>query len=108
MSESVEERISEAIARGDFDHLPGSGKPLSRSDDGPGWWARQLSARLRQEQVEEEKARQIDQRLGEAWVLSDREQVRAWVADINREFEADLDPTEVIAVWEKMYRARRA
>ncbi|HXF47069.1 MAG TPA: DnaJ family domain-containing protein [Burkholderiaceae bacterium] len=29
----VERRIAEAIARGEFDHLPGAGKPLALDDD---------------------------------------------------------------------------
>src|SRR5262249_49098561 len=29
----VENRIAEAIARGEFDHLPGAGKPLELEDD---------------------------------------------------------------------------
>jgi hypothetical protein len=29
----VEQRINEAMARGDFDHLPGAGKPLDLDDD---------------------------------------------------------------------------
>jgi hypothetical protein len=29
----VENRITEAIARGEFDHLPGAGKPLDLDDD---------------------------------------------------------------------------
>jgi hypothetical protein len=29
----VENRITEAIARGDFDNLPGAGKPLELDDD---------------------------------------------------------------------------
>jgi hypothetical protein len=29
----VEQRIAEAVARGEFDHLPGAGKPLQFDDD---------------------------------------------------------------------------
>ena len=36
----VERIIEEAIARGEFDNLPGEGQPLPISDDGPGWWIR--------------------------------------------------------------------
>jgi Domain of unknown function (DUF1992) len=45
----VERLIEEAIARGEFDGLPGEGKPLSLGDDGPGWWARQYIERMRLE-----------------------------------------------------------
>jgi Domain of unknown function (DUF1992) len=30
----VEERIQEALRRGEFDHLPGAGRPLALDDDG--------------------------------------------------------------------------
>ncbi len=42
----VEEKIREAIARGEFDHLPGAGKPLDLSDaDDPDWWVKRLAKR---------------------------------------------------------------
>ena len=46
----VERIIEEAIARGDFDHLPGEGKPLPTGDDGPGWWIRSYVERMRREE----------------------------------------------------------
>ena len=47
---AVEKQIREGMARGDFDNLPGAGKPLpgldgSRDDD---WWIKQ---KLKQEQL---------------------------------------------------------
>ncbi|MDH3692881.1 MAG: DUF1992 domain-containing protein [Gammaproteobacteria bacterium] len=33
MDEIIESRIAEAMARGDFDNLPGEGKPLQLDDD---------------------------------------------------------------------------
>ncbi|GAC68747.1 DUF1992 domain-containing protein [Gordonia soli] len=37
----VERLIREATARGDFDDLPGAGKPLDLSDsDDPDWWVK--------------------------------------------------------------------
>lgn len=40
--ERIENAIEAAIARGDFDDLPGAGKPLKLpSHDDPDWWVRQ-------------------------------------------------------------------
>ena len=46
----VERIIEEAIARGEFDDLPGEGKPLPTGDDGPGWWIRAYVERMRREE----------------------------------------------------------
>jgi hypothetical protein len=42
----VERQIREAQERGDFDNLPGAGKPLDLSDSGdPDWWVKRFAAR---------------------------------------------------------------
>ncbi len=42
----VERQIREAQERGDFDDLPGAGKPLDLSDsDDPDWWVRRMAKR---------------------------------------------------------------
>ncbi|MEO7752413.1 MAG: DUF1992 domain-containing protein [Terracoccus sp.] len=42
----VDRQIREAQERGDFDHLPGAGKPLDLSDaDDPDWWLKRFAAR---------------------------------------------------------------
>src|SRR6476469_5361308 len=42
----VEKQIREAQERGDFDNLPGAGKPLDLSDSGdPDWWVKRFAAR---------------------------------------------------------------
>ena len=42
----VERQIREAQERGDFDNLPGAGKPLDLSDSGdPDWWLKRFAAR---------------------------------------------------------------
>ena len=44
--ESVSERkIREAMERGEFDNLPGQGKPLDLSDRDPNWWVKGLLER---------------------------------------------------------------
>jgi hypothetical protein len=43
---AVEKQIREAQERGDFDNLPGAGKPLDLSDsDDPDWWVKRFAAR---------------------------------------------------------------
>ena len=43
---AVEKQIREAQERGDFDNLPGAGKPLDLSDAGdPDWWVKRFAAR---------------------------------------------------------------
>lgn len=46
----VEQQIREAQERGDFDHLPGAGKPLPGLDEpwDPDWWVKQ---KLRDEKL---------------------------------------------------------
>jgi hypothetical protein len=39
--------VQRAIERGDFDDLPGAGKPLPRLDDDPNWWLKKLIERER-------------------------------------------------------------
>ena len=42
----VEKQIREAQERGEFDNLPGAGKPLSGLDDpDPDWWVKKMMAR---------------------------------------------------------------
>ena len=38
----VELQLQQAIARGEFDDLPGAGKPLPELDDDPDWWVKRL------------------------------------------------------------------
>jgi hypothetical protein len=119
VKDPVEEQIKEAIARGDFDNLPGQGRPLPKGDEGPGWWARrQIEQMRRQDRLSELSAR-IDRDLGEVWVLREEASVRERVAAFNVEIEFSnrdvpddeqlplLDPAEVLATWRRMYRARR-
>ena len=45
---SVEKQIREAQERGDFDDLPGAGKPLDLGDlNDPDWWVKRLAKRER-------------------------------------------------------------
>lgn len=84
----VEGALQEAIRRGDFDNLPGFGKPLTGLDkaDDPDWWIRDKIEKenltglappalaLRKEDLE------LDDRLDE---LTTEKQVRAHLEDFN-------------------------
>jgi Domain of unknown function (DUF1992) len=54
----AENRIREAMERGEFDHLKGAGRPLDDTDGcyDPNWW---LKRKLRQEQFTSESATPI-------------------------------------------------
>jgi hypothetical protein len=41
----VDLQVQKAIERGDFDNLPGQGKPLPPLDDDPNWWLKRLIER---------------------------------------------------------------
>jgi hypothetical protein len=43
----VDLQVQKAIERGDFDDLPGTGKPLPPLDDDPNWWLKKLIERER-------------------------------------------------------------
>lgn len=43
----VDLQVQKAIERGDFDDLPGKGKPLPAMDDDPNWWLKKLIERER-------------------------------------------------------------
>jgi hypothetical protein len=119
VKDPVEEQIKEAIARGDFDNLPGQGRPLPKDDHGPGWWARRQIEQMRRQDRLADLSTRIDRDLGEVWVLREETAVRERVAEFNAEIEAAnrdvpadeqlelLDPADVLATWRRMYRARR-
>jgi hypothetical protein len=43
----VDLQVQRAIERGEFDNLPGAGKPLPPLDDDPDWWLKKLIERER-------------------------------------------------------------
>lgn len=43
----VDLQVQQAIERGEFDNLPGQGKPLPPLDDDPDWWLKKLIERER-------------------------------------------------------------
>jgi hypothetical protein len=95
---SVEEQIRAAIARGEFDDLPGKGKPLRLPEvHDPDWW---LKSYLRREEVDTSALvhptialrREADAFPGSLADLTTEEQVRAVLDDYNR---------RVVAQWRR-------
>jgi DnaJ homologue, subfamily C, member 28, conserved domain len=122
----VERAIREAQERGEFDDLPGAGRPLPMRDtDDPMWWVRQLAER---EQLDFTGAlppavalRKEAATFPEALVeLRSEESVRAVLEDFNRRVRRDrlrppdpgmpqlLAPTVDVEVMIGRWRALRA
>ncbi len=84
----VDRQVRAAIARGDFDNLPGAGKPLKLPDThDPDWWAKQLIEREKITGVAPPAIglRAEDAALdGELDRMATEEQVREALADFNR------------------------
>ncbi|MBW6437414.1 DUF1992 domain-containing protein [Actinoplanes hulinensis] len=113
----VEQRIGEAVDRGDFDGLPGTGRPLPQGEADEDWWVRGY---LRREDVSTDlslpaplllrrEADDIDHTVGR---LLDEAAVRRVVGELNQRVEeswrrpADhgpvarrVDAEEVVARW---------
>ncbi|HEX2810369.1 MAG TPA: DUF1992 domain-containing protein [Kineosporiaceae bacterium] len=91
----MERRIREATERGEFDNLPGAGRPLDLSDaDDPNWWIKRF---VRRENVDlaavlpgtlalRREADTFPESLAD---LTTDEQVRAVLMDFNARVEAD-------------------
>ena len=105
---SVEDKIRAAQARGEFDDLPGKGKPLRLGDaNDPDWW---VKAYLKRENIDTSVLvhptialrREADTFPGSLAELTAPEQVRAVLADYNRRVVEDwrrpaVGPTAPVA-----------
>lgn len=117
----VERQIREATERGEFDNLPGLGKPLDLGNpDDPDWWVKRL---MRREGIDTSQAlhptlalRREAQTYPAALAgVRDEEQVRELIRDYNRRVIEDrrrpvrgsamppvaprLDVEEMVAAW---------
>lgn len=85
----VERQVREAIERGEFDHLPGAGQPLTglNGRDDENWWVRGL---LEREGLKAPPPTSLALRREAAEIaatvadVSDEQTVRAIVTDLNR------------------------
>ncbi|HTW18026.1 MAG TPA: DUF1992 domain-containing protein [Nocardioides sp.] len=122
----VDQQIRIAMERGDFDDLPGAGKPLGALGSGhdPDWWLRKLVERERlvvlppSVQLRKEDA-ELDDRLD---TLHSEREVRAAVEDFNQRVIAaryrlpegpplitmPRDVEETVAAWQARRAARAA
>lgn len=81
----VERQIRAAIERGDFDHLPGAGKPipdLAREYE-PGWWAKRFLERVKVEDAARDLRALIRSEMPKLRVMEDREAAMQRIAEIN-------------------------
>jgi DnaJ-like protein len=83
----IEQQIREAQGKGEFDNLPGAGKPLPDIDQpyDPDWWAKQF---MRREQLSLlppalELLRKVESEVAALWSLGTEAGVRTRVAAIN-------------------------
>lgn len=117
----VEGAIDQAIARGDFDDLPGAGKPLRLpSTHDPNWWIKQ---RLHEGDVDRDALlppvvllrREHDRRDETLAELRDEQSVRTYAHDYTERVLADrssnpmarmlapeLDPDAAVARWREL------
>lgn len=121
----VDGAIEEAIARGDFEDLPGAGKPLKLpSTHDPDWW---IKERLLEGDVDRDALlppvmllrREFDERDETLAELPDEDSVREYAADFTHRVREDrranplarmlapeLDPDDAVERWRDL-RARQ-
>ena len=104
----AERRITEAQARGEFDDLPGHGKPIPGAGvpDDAGWWVRRWIERQRREDEDSGHAARDDM-LGGSRMVESEQPVRSAVADWNDHHSEQLDTADVLTTWRAMASRRR-
>jgi hypothetical protein len=119
MYESIVDRqIREAMERGEFDDLPGAGKPIPGAGRPyePNWWAKSFLDRERSNDRRRADYERVEARIGGLWALGSEAAVRQSVGRLNVEIsELDdgdgrfepFDVESVVAAWKAMVRARR-
>ncbi len=81
----VERSIRDAIARGEFDNLSGTGKPLPDLDRqyDPDWWARRYVENMKAEDAALEVRRMVNHDLPFLRTMGDRSVAQARVEELN-------------------------
>ena len=117
----VDRRIRDATKRGEFDDLPGAGRPLPGRGrlDGPGWWIRSFLERERARGAASRGWERVERAIGATWALRSEAAVRRHVTAVNELITAineALDPADrreivdgdaIVDAWRRMHRARR-
>lgn len=106
------------MERGEFDDLPGAGRPLDLGDDDPNWWARRKIQELRREGALDDLAAELERQIDGLWLLPDEQTVRQQVGTLNDRINAVRDqlgdkfrvPTlqerDALQTWRTMHRIR--
>jgi len=73
------------MARGEFDHLPGTGKPLPDLDRqyDPDWWARRYLEQMKAQDAADDVRRLIQRELPHLRTMPDRAAAAARAAELN-------------------------
>ena len=114
----VDRKIREAMESGEFDDLPGTGKPIPGAGrpHEPNWWVRSFLERERSDDRRRADYERIEARFGALWALDSESEVRRAVSRLNAEVsELDdgagrfepFDVESVMTAWKAMVRARR-
>ena len=90
----VERQISAAIERGEFDNLPGEGKPIPGIDDPPDplWWVKQKMRRENLSVVPPSLAlrREVEDTLERAYAARTEQQIWDLLEPINKKIRAAI------------------
>jgi hypothetical protein len=115
----AEERIRQAVERGEFDDLPGAGKPLDLGDDDPAWWALRKMREIAEGERLDELVRELQREIDELMLLPEESEVKRRAREIYARNVAlnellppgkrlpPLDATEILRHWRAMYRLRQ-
>lgn len=117
--ESLSDRlVREAIERGEFNDLPGAGKPIPDLDKpyDAHWWVKSFLERERSTEAWVAARDAIHAKLGAVWQMQSESSVRARVHELNgqiselneqshREFEL-FNVEDVISAWKQVALAR--
>jgi hypothetical protein len=93
MSEWIPDRVERAIRKaqelGEFDDLPGAGRPIPDLDRpyDPAWWARRWVERERAEETMRELATRLRSEVPQAVGLNDRDEARIRLEALNDEID---------------------
>ena len=101
----VDQAIREAMERGEFDRLPGAGKPLADLDRQrqPGWFAEQLVRREHSRVLHDDTQDDLAARRVAFWRAPSIDELRRLVTEANRAIVAvngRLEPEHRIAVFD--------